>query len=147
MLVVSHSVYCLMSFAHACVPAGKLHQFSRLSRKTGLNFLRSFGAPPISLYYATAARRGSRPCAQCVFTFGECRSGARVVASARCARVRSEGTDDPRRNRAYSCLPRTAQHGRTAHIINGDSPMTSVANTVAMTTLAVHTVQHHIFYI
>ena len=28
----------------------------------------------------------------------------------------------------------------SAYIINGDSPMTSVANTVAMTTLAVHTV-------
>ena len=32
------------------------------------------------------------------------------------------------------------------HIINGDSPMTSVANTVAMTTLAVHTLQPLIFY-
>ena len=34
----------------------------------------------------------------------------------------------------------------SAYIINGDSPMTSVANTVAMTTLAVHTLQPHIFY-
>ena len=34
----------------------------------------------------------------------------------------------------------------SAYIINGDSPMTSVANTVAMTTLAVHTLQLHIFY-
>ena len=32
-----------------------------------------------------------------------------------------------------------------AYIINGDSPMTSVANTVAMTTLAVHTLQPLIF--
>ena len=32
-----------------------------------------------------------------------------------------------------------------AYIINGDSPMTPVANTVAMTTLAVHTLQPHIF--
>ena len=35
----------------------------------------------------------------------------------------------------------------SAYIINGDSPMTSVANTVAMTTLAVHTLQPLIFYI
>ena len=35
----------------------------------------------------------------------------------------------------------------SAYNINGDSPMTSVANTVAMTTLAVHTLQPHIFYI
>ena len=34
----------------------------------------------------------------------------------------------------------------SAYIINGDSPMTSVANTVAMTTLAVHTLQPLIFY-
>ena len=34
----------------------------------------------------------------------------------------------------------------SAYIINGDSPMTSVANTVAMTTLAVHTLQLHILY-
>ena len=34
----------------------------------------------------------------------------------------------------------------SAYNINGDSPMTSVANTVAMTTLAVHTLQPHIFY-
>ena len=34
----------------------------------------------------------------------------------------------------------------SAYIINGDSPMTSVANTVAMTTLAVHTLQPPIFY-
>ena len=33
----------------------------------------------------------------------------------------------------------------SAYIINGDSPMTSVANTVAMTTLAVHTLQPLIF--
>ena len=31
----------------------------------------------------------------------------------------------------------------SAYIINGDSPMTSVANTVAMTTLAVYTLQPH----
>ncbi len=35
----------------------------------------------------------------------------------------------------------------SAYIINGDSPMTSVANTVAMTTFAVHTLQPLIFYI
>ena len=37
----------------------------------------------------------------------------------------------------------------SAYIINGDhslAPMTSVANTVAMTTLAVHTLQPLIFY-
>ncbi len=34
----------------------------------------------------------------------------------------------------------------SAYIINGDSPMTSVANTVAMTTFAVHTLQPLIFY-
>ena len=34
----------------------------------------------------------------------------------------------------------------SAYIIPGDSPMTSVANTVAMTTLAVHTLQPLIFY-
>ena len=34
----------------------------------------------------------------------------------------------------------------SAYIINGDSPMTLVANTVAMTTLAVHTLQPLIFY-
>ena len=34
----------------------------------------------------------------------------------------------------------------SAYIINGDSPMTSVANTVAMTTFAVHTLQPRIFY-
>ena len=34
----------------------------------------------------------------------------------------------------------------SAYNINGDSPMTSVANTVAMTTLAVHTLQPLIFY-
>ena len=34
----------------------------------------------------------------------------------------------------------------SAYIINGDSPMTSVANTVAMTALAVHTLQPLIFY-
>ena len=36
----------------------------------------------------------------------------------------------------------------SAYIINrdGDSPMTSVANTVAMTTFAVHTLQPPIFY-
>jgi len=34
----------------------------------------------------------------------------------------------------------------SAYIINGDSPMTSVANTVAMTSFAVHTLQPHIFY-
>ena len=33
----------------------------------------------------------------------------------------------------------------SAYIINGDSPMTSVANTVAMTTLAVHTLQPQYF--
>ena len=39
--------------------------------------------------------------------------------------------------------------GLVAHrwLVRGDdSPMTSVANTVAMTTLAVHTLQPHIFY-
>ena len=35
----------------------------------------------------------------------------------------------------------------SAYIINGDSPMTSVANTVAMTTFAVHTLQPLVFYI
>ena len=34
----------------------------------------------------------------------------------------------------------------SAYIINGDSPMTSVANTVAMTSFAVHTLQPLIFY-
>ena len=34
----------------------------------------------------------------------------------------------------------------SAYIINGDSPMTSVANAVAMTTLAGHTLQLLIFY-
>ena len=34
----------------------------------------------------------------------------------------------------------------SAYIINGDSPMTSVANTVAMTTFAVHTLQPLVFY-
>ena len=34
----------------------------------------------------------------------------------------------------------------SAYIINGDSPMTSVANTVAMTTFAVHTLQPLIYY-
>ena len=34
----------------------------------------------------------------------------------------------------------------SAYIINGDSPMTLIANTVAMTTLAVHTLQPLIFY-
>ena len=34
----------------------------------------------------------------------------------------------------------------SAYIIPGDSPMTSVANTVAMTSFAVHTLQPHIFY-
>ena len=34
----------------------------------------------------------------------------------------------------------------SAYIIPGDSPMTSVANTVAMTTFAVHTLQPLIFY-
>ena len=34
----------------------------------------------------------------------------------------------------------------SAYIINGDSPMTSVANTVAMTTFAVHTLQPLIFH-
>ena len=34
----------------------------------------------------------------------------------------------------------------SAYIINGDSPMTSVANTVAMTTFAVHTLQPLIFF-
>ena len=34
----------------------------------------------------------------------------------------------------------------SAYIINGDSPMTSVANTIAMTTFAVHTLQPLIFY-
>ena len=34
----------------------------------------------------------------------------------------------------------------SAYNINGDSPMTSVANTVAMTTFAVHTLQPLIFY-
>ena len=35
----------------------------------------------------------------------------------------------------------------SAYIIPGDSPMTSVANTVAMTYFAVHTLQPLIFYI
>ena len=35
----------------------------------------------------------------------------------------------------------------SAYIIPGDSPMTSVANTVAMTSFAVHTLQPLIFYI
>ena len=34
----------------------------------------------------------------------------------------------------------------SAYIINGDSPMTSVANTVAMTSFAVHTLQPLIFF-
>ena len=38
MLVVRRRVCCLISFANACVCLGKLTQYSRFSRKTGLNF-------------------------------------------------------------------------------------------------------------
>ena len=34
----------------------------------------------------------------------------------------------------------------SAYIINGDSPMTSVANTVAMTTFAVHTLHPYFLH-